>query len=127
MSVEDVRKSALARLKSPTGYVSAELPEKLELNNEIVFPKQILKAHRQKEIDEKERSRLLELLKLFVENAILRIENASDAEEVKRVLEEGVGAKRLMKILETDSEMDTMAGKVEDAKRWLSFSKEIKG
>ncbi|MCK4718689.1 MAG: hypothetical protein KAT70_08480 [Thermoplasmata archaeon] len=125
--LEEDRKAALARLRSPMGYVSASIPDKLVCQGEEVFLHDILDKVAAGEIREAEVTRTISLLRSFVKEVEEKISEAAE-EELGPLLKDGLGARRALKRLGSNRREEHVHERiVDDAKRWIGFSKDIKG
>ncbi len=134
--VDSLRKRALERIDSPMAIAGAEIPDVVVIRGEPVDVRGMV---------EEARSRggggsALEAIGVFREGVAERRERisvSSDRDEIEMLVEEALGLRRAMVVLEhviseregagAEGAADAVREKhVEDARRWLDFSGRVK-
>jgi len=128
MSLEKSKETALARLRSPMGYLSADIPKKIIYRGKEYALWDIADRERKGELTHQDETGYVTLLRGFIEMMEREIELADSNEEVQKMLKEGLGAKRVLNLLvKKHKGMGARHQHVEDTKRWIGFSKDITG
>ena len=121
--IENAKKSAMARLRSASGHISAEIPDVIRVDGVDLKPKEIVAREKSGDLREEERQNIIELLNRAVSDAERSISQSSSVEEIRSALESGLGSRRVLHIIRGSRRSQ---GELNDAKRWMEYTKKIR-